>query len=86
MMDAEHNVNIEQVYAQAYHLYKSGERFWFNQDEIKLVNNKMKTMMYPVNFSYMLVHATPGEEFVSADEVLNLLQFKTLALDMTMYN
>lgn len=76
MMDAEHNVNIEQVYAQAYHLYKSGERFWFNQDEIKLVNNKNEDYDVPSQFSYMLVHATPGEEFVSADEVLNLLQFK----------
>lgn len=34
----EHSVNIDQVWAQALHLYKAGERFWFNEDESRQLN------------------------------------------------
>ncbi|WP_228464268.1 VapE domain-containing protein [Chryseobacterium indologenes] len=33
-----HNIDINLAYAQAKQLYKSGFRFWFNQEEIKEIN------------------------------------------------
>lgn len=33
-----HNIDINQAYAQARQLYKSGFRYWFNQEEIKEIN------------------------------------------------
>ena len=36
---------MDQVHAQAYSLYKSGYRYWFDQDEIATVNEKNKEFM-----------------------------------------
>lgn len=33
-----HNIDINNAYAQARHLYKDGFRYWFNQEEIKEIN------------------------------------------------
>lgn len=33
----EHNVNMQQVWSQAYHLYQSGESWWLSSDEIEAV-------------------------------------------------
>lgn len=33
-----HNIDINQAYAQARQLYKEGFRYWFNQEEIKEIN------------------------------------------------
>jgi predicted P-loop ATPase len=35
-----HDVPLEQLYAQLIHLYKTGFHFWFNEDEIALLNEK----------------------------------------------
>jgi hypothetical protein len=32
-----HSVDLEQVYAQAYHLYRNGFRYWFDKDEIQQI-------------------------------------------------
>ncbi|MDR3596515.1 VapE domain-containing protein [Clostridium sp.] len=37
-LDYQHQVDMDKVYAQAYTLFKQGERFYFNEDEIKEVN------------------------------------------------
>ena len=37
-LDYQHQVEMDKVYAQAYTLFKQGERFYFNEDEIKEVN------------------------------------------------
>lgn len=33
-----HNIDMAQVFAQALHLFKNGERFWFDREEINLIN------------------------------------------------
>lgn len=37
-VDYQHKVDMDKVYAQAYALYKQGERFYFDETEIKLIN------------------------------------------------
>jgi predicted P-loop ATPase len=36
----QHGIEIDNVYAQAYHAYKSGFRYWFDDKEIRIVNDK----------------------------------------------
>ena len=38
-VDYQHAINMQQVWAQAYHLYKSGESWWLSHDEIQAVTN-----------------------------------------------
>lgn len=42
-IDLHKDIDIHKVYAQAYHLYKNGFQYWFNEEEIKRINehNKM---------------------------------------------
>ncbi len=37
-VDYQHKVDMDKVYAQAYSLYKQGERFYFDEKEIKVIN------------------------------------------------
>lgn len=41
-IDMQKTVDMDRVHAQAYSLYKSGYRYWFDQDEIATVNEKNK--------------------------------------------
>ncbi|MCL4555878.1 MAG: virulence-associated E family protein, partial [Gammaproteobacteria bacterium] len=38
-VDYQHSVNIQQVWAQAFHLYQSGESWWLSHDEIQAVTD-----------------------------------------------
>ncbi|NWJ51281.1 MAG: hypothetical protein HXX14_10480 [Bacteroidetes bacterium] len=44
-IDYQHNVDINAALAQAYSLYKSGFKFWFDQSEIKELTNKNEDYM-----------------------------------------
>lgn len=44
-----HDVNMDLVYAQAYALFIAGERFWLNQEEIKVMN--LYNNQYKVQFA-----------------------------------
>ena len=44
-IDMQKDVDMDQVHAQAYSLYKTGYRYWFDQDEIATVNEKNKEFM-----------------------------------------
>ena len=48
-IEYQHSVNINLCYAQAYKLYQSGFRHWFNQEEIKEINanNEQYQIMSP---------------------------------------
>ncbi len=46
VVDYEHNVDIDKVYAQALHLYRSGEQYWLNSDEIKEVNERNEEFQF----------------------------------------
>ena len=39
-IDAAHTVDMDKVHAQAYSLFKSGERYWFDTDETTKVNER----------------------------------------------
>ena len=51
-VDYQHSVNIQQVWAQAFHLYQSGESWWLSHDEIQAVtdaNNAHFQQLCPIN-------------------------------------
>lgn len=39
-IEYQHQVNLDLVYSQALHLYKSDFRFWFDKEEIKLITSR----------------------------------------------
>ncbi len=45
VIDYEHNIDMDKVYAQALHLYRKGERYWFNKAEADIIteNNRKFT-------------------------------------------
>lgn len=51
-VDYQHSVNIQQVWAQAFHLYQSGESWWLSHDEIQAVtdaNNAHFQQLCPIS-------------------------------------
>jgi hypothetical protein len=41
-INASHGIDMDKVHAQAYHLFKSGFRYWFDRDETATVNERNK--------------------------------------------
>nr|WP_278577577.1 BT4734/BF3469 family protein [Bacteroides intestinalis] len=72
-----HTPNYEGVYAQAYALWKSGFRYWFNEKEVKAVNQRNTHFEVPnLEKELILTHyrrPIPGEEciFVTTAHILN---------------
>jgi len=44
-IDYQHKVDIDQCMAQAYTLYQQGFIFWFNQDEIRILNHRNESFL-----------------------------------------
>lgn len=72
-----HPVDYEGVYSQAYALWKGGMRYWFEDEEIKLVNLHNRNFEVP-SMERELIQAyyrcpLPGEEgtFVSTTDILS---------------
>lgn len=78
----EHNVNIDGLWAQIFHLWKNGFKHWFDIDEIKIIN-KINEQYRQMSFEeemlvlYYEFHNDESRgEFMSAAEVLQ--SFNTL--------
>jgi hypothetical protein len=41
-ISANHGIDMDKIHAQAYHLFKSGFRYWFDRDETATVNERNK--------------------------------------------
>lgn len=58
-LDYMHTVDMDKVYAQAYYLYKTGKRFYFNEEEIQEINRnnedfRLKTIEEDLLFRYFV--------------------------------
>lgn len=75
-IDYTHNINPDKIWAQAYHLYKSGYRHWFDTEEIKQVNSeneKFRTMSLEEELllRYFKFNESKGDgELLSGSEVI----------------
>jgi hypothetical protein len=59
-IDAEHSVDMQQVFAQARELFKAGYRFWFNFDEIRKVNEANLTYKPDTELEWLARDIEPG--------------------------
>jgi predicted P-loop ATPase len=65
-VDYQHTVDMDKVYAQAFALYKKGERFYFDEAEIKVVNTnnedfRLKPLEEDLFFRYFEKPTNPAQ-------------------------
>ena len=87
----QHNISIDNVFSQAVHLFNNGFRYWFNQEEINMINkNNEQFKTNSLEEDALLAHLTPCAEddpdacFGSASAITKLLG--TLDSKLRIYN
>lgn len=74
-INAAHTIDMNQVHAQAYSLFKSGERYWFDMDETTKVNERNKEFAVQTTEDELVQQyctasgATVAEDWLSATQV-----------------
>ena len=91
-VDYKENIDMNKVYAQAYKLYKTGAKYYFDGDDLELINNnnsnyEVKTneeelinkwLSYPdVNNVNELTSAFPDNVFMTSNEIRQHLEYKS---------
>ncbi len=73
-----HNLDVDQLYAHAIHLYLNNEKYWFDRDEIVKINNMNKQFQVEsLEEELLLNHFEPAIEecgCMSASEILLYIQ------------
>jgi predicted P-loop ATPase len=68
-LNPDHNVNIVQVWAQAMHLFKSGERHWFDKNEITKINELNENFQTKNYVDHLASQIQDGDDWLSAVEI-----------------
>lgn len=76
-LDANHNVNMQQLFAQCYTLYISGEQYWFDERENELINYVNEDYM-PVGFHKEIC----ARIFANESEVNNLKSYHDIITEL----
>jgi len=76
----QHTIPMDKVYAQAFHLYKSGFKYWFDGEDIAMINEyNTQYQVQTVEEELLLEHfekATKEEQFVEKKrptEIMNII-------------
>lgn len=72
----DHEIDMQQVYAQALWLYNNGEKFYFEQDEIVDINESNEAYNAENKLDYLVVDLKPGEFRINGNELLDKLGYK----------
>jgi hypothetical protein len=88
-VDYQHTVDIEKVFSQAYSLFKQGERYYFNRDEIKEINDhneefRLKSFeeeLLQLNFS--IPEYASSASSMTTTEIANVLSNSNLSFKVT---
>lgn len=76
-----HPIDINKVFAQAYSLYKAGERYWFNHDENAMINEaNEKYRASFVELEYVRQHFIPCPENEKPDVLYSTTQLQDFLL------
>lgn len=71
-IDANHSVDIDKVHAQAYFLFKSGFRHWFDKAEITAVNERnLEFSVQTTEDELVVQYCVPGSDWITATQVAN---------------
>lgn len=76
MLNKTHDINMFQVFAQAYALHLTGERHWFDYEEVQEINMINEEYMPATRTDYLVASIVPGEDQLNADELLTILGYK----------
>lgn len=71
-----HTVNMQQVFAQAYSLYRAGNRWWFEEEEIVQVNKENENYISNNRMDYLCTKIVAGTDQINADELLTVIGYK----------
>jgi hypothetical protein len=75
-IDYKHQLNLEKIYAQAYSLYKSGFKYYFDKEDIEMItDNNLEYQITTVEEGFLLRYFEPVNEanakyYLTATEVL----------------
>lgn len=75
-LDPNHTIDMVQVFLQAKAAYESGERYWFNGEEIAEVNKINEDYVPNSRIEYITAHISPGTDEMTADEIFSALEYK----------
>lgn len=80
-LDAKHDVNISQVFAQAKAAMQTGERQWFSRDEILTVNKLNEQFLSKEEYLEVLeANAIPGEDLLSMAAIMEAIGHSNIQL------
>jgi hypothetical protein len=80
-LDANHEVNIEQVFAEAKAAMLAGERQWFDRTEIEEVNSLNANFLSKEEYLEVLEErAQPGDEALTISEIMERIGFDDIQL------
>lgn len=83
-IDAEHTINIQQLWAQAKSIFDSGERWWFDKSEIQTINEANDIFTQKNIVDLIASKIEPGTEFVTGVEIFrNFNHPKPFAADLS---
>ena len=78
-IEYDHQVSLEGVYSQALYLWKNGFRFYFDKEEIQIVNKnnegyRIKSLVEELLFNHFsLCEETEATDYLTTSEVLGIL-------------
>lgn len=73
-LDQDHQVNMQQVFAQAKHLFDQGEKWWFSDTEVELVNGLNRAYQVEHELDALCRFLEPGSHKISSSDLLRLLK------------
>lgn len=80
-MNPEHTVDMLQVFAEANHYYKQGERSWFNEDEEKVFNELNQWYLSLDDYiEDIFKKVVPGKDAMSVSSILRTLGYTGLSV------
>jgi hypothetical protein len=69
-IDTKHGINMDLVHAQAYQMFKSGYRYWFDSAETVLVNDRNKEFAIQTTEDELVAeYCTAGSDWLTATKV-----------------
>jgi predicted P-loop ATPase len=91
-IDYQHDINPDDIWSQAYKLWKEGYRYWFDIDEIKEINNQNErfrtvSLEEELFLRYFSCNSVKGKgEMLSGSEVIQKILYNVPAFSSKMGN
>lgn len=76
-LNPNHNIDMQQVWAEAYEAYISGERYWFDKGEVEEVNSENEEYEVTHRLTIMATKLETGDEELTLDEIMDIMEYST---------